>query len=115
MGEKEVKRRLNRIKKAIETHLRNADYDIIPSDNSIFCVIGTRDKEWRCIKGHFRKIPYLEVKRIEVIPCPGNKIIKKELWLRDEGEIQFYKIVWDDEKKVWIDQFNEIIDFEKRQ
>lgn len=112
MSEEAVMKQLNRTKKAIIKHLRNADYEIIKSDNDTFCVIGARDTEWRCVKGHFRSIPYREVEKLERLPTPGGKLIKKELWLRDDAETQFYKIVWDCEKKVWIDQFNKIIKFQ---
>lgn len=93
-------------------HLRNADYDIIISDNDKLCIIGARDTEWRCVKGYFRKIPYLEVKKLERLPCPSDKLIKKELWLREDGETVFYKIFWNAEKQAWIDQFNKIIKFQ---
>ena len=112
MAEEAVKQKLNRIKRAIKMHLRNADYDIIPSDNEAICIIAAREAEWRCIKGYLRKIPYREVKKLEVLPCPDNRIIKKELWLREDGETVFYKIIWDQERRAWIDQFGEIIKFQ---
>jgi len=113
MSEEAIKKKLNRIKRAIKMHLRNADYEIIISDNDRLCIIGARDTEWRCIKGHFRNIPYLEVKRLEQLPCPDGHIIKKELWLRDKGENVFYKVFWDTEKRAWIDQFDKTVKFEK--
>lgn len=112
MAEEAVKQKLNRIKRAIKIHLRNADYEIIPSDNEAICIIGARDTEWRCIKGYFKKIPYKEVIKLEHLPCPDNKTIKKELWLREEGETVFYKIFWNQEKHVWVDQFGKIIKFQ---
>ena len=111
MAEDAIKQRLKRIKKSIINHLQNADYQIIISDNDTLCVIGARDREWRCIKGHFRKIPYLEVKKMEMLPCPDGRIIKKELWLRDSGETQFYKITWNETRQTWIDQFGIIVKF----
>ena len=112
MSEEAIKQKLNRIKKAIKMHLRNADYDLIISNNDTLCIIGARDTEWRCVKGYFRKIPYKEVIKLERLPCPDNKLIKKELWLREEGETGFYKIFWNQEKHTWIDQFGETIKFQ---
>lgn len=112
MSEEPINKQLRRIKNAIINHLRNADYDVIKSDNDTLCVIGARDVEWRCIKGHIRNIPRKEVAKLERLPCPGGKLIKKELWLRDSGEIQFYKIFWNDDRKAWIDQFGDKINFQ---
>ena len=111
MSETSIKKQLNRTKKAIISHLRNADYEIIKSDNETICVIGARDTEWRCIKGDFRSISKHEVKKLERLPCPGGKAIKKELWLRNPTETQFYKLCWDYENAVWIDQFDKVIRF----
>ena len=111
MSEEAVKKTLNRIKKAIINHLKNADYQIIKSDNDTLCIIGARETEWRCIKGYTREIPMKEVKKLEEFPCPDARIIKKELWLKDTWENQFYKIFWNEEKKLWIDQFGEIINY----
>ena len=109
MSEEAIKKQLGRIKKAIIHHLKNADYEIIKSDNDTLCVIGARDVEWRCIKGHLRNIPTKEVRKLEQLPCPQGVFIKKELWLRSEGENQFYKIVLNNEKRIWFYQFNETI------
>ena len=113
MGEDPVKKQLNRIKRAIISHLENADYEIIKSDNKVICVIGARDTEWRCIRGDFRSISKAEVRKLERLPCPGGKTIKKELWLRDDNDKQFYKIFWNYDKSAWIDQFGDIITFQK--
>ena len=111
MSEDPVKRQLNRTKKAIIAHLRNADYAIIKSDNEKLCVIGARDTEWRCIKGDFRSISKYEVEKLEKLPCPRGRAIKKELWLRDPDEKLFYKLIWDYENEVWKDKLNNIIKF----
>lgn len=112
MPEESVKKKLNRIKRAIKMHLRNADYEIIVSDNDRLCIIGARDTEWRCVKGYFRNIPYSEVKKLEFLPCPNDRLIKKELWLREGGENVFYKIFWNAEKRTWIDQFDKTVTFQ---
>ena len=111
MSEEAINKVLNRIKKAIITHLKNADYEIIRSDNETLCVIGARDTEWRCIKGDFRSISKHEVEKLERLPCPGGKAIKKELWLRNPAETQFYKLLWNYEKGAWIDQLDKIVKF----
>jgi hypothetical protein len=50
-------------------------------------------------------------KQVLMFPCPDYKIIKKEIWLRDKGEVQFYKLFWDPAKRAWVDQFDEVVYF----
>jgi len=111
LSEAAIKKELNRIKKAIITHLRNADYKIIRCTNDPVCAIGARENEWRCIVGHLRSISHEIVKELESLPCPDHRIIKKEIWLRNKGEVQFYKLLWDPGKHAWVDQFGEVIRF----
>lgn len=105
MSDEAIEQQLRRIKKSIIKCLKNADYDLIQGDNNPLCVIGARDTEWRAIRGDIKtSISKHLIKQLEKFPVPEGKTVKKELWLRGLSERKFYKLFWNNNKKIWEDK-----------
>ena len=89
MAEEAVKQRLNRAKIAATQTLKNADFKIIPSDNSNFCILGVRKKEIRMIRVVVDEITANDIKIVQDFDPPG--ICTKEIWCRRGNEKRFEK------------------------
>ena len=87
MTDEAIIRRLNRAKSAAISILEEAEYEIIPSDNSKFCILGMRRKEIRMIRVVIDEITANDVKIIEGSDPPG--VCTKEIWCREEGKKKF--------------------------
>jgi hypothetical protein len=89
MTDEAIKKRQSRAKEAATEILRKAGYCIIPSDNSNFCVIGTRQTEVRMIKVVIDEITENDIRTIREVRLPGMPCIK-EIWCRkgDDFEIR---------------------------
>jgi len=89
MAEEAVIKRLNRAKNAAILALKNADFKIIPSDNSDFCILGVRKKEIRMIRVVVDEITTNDIKIVSEFDPPG--ICTKEIWCRKGKQKRFEK------------------------
>jgi len=110
MAEEAIKKKLNHAKRSACKLLSSAGYKTERASNDIYCVVAMRDTEWRAIKIGIKSItacPWFiqEVRKLERLPCPNPKTIKKEVWLRSDGEHLFYQYHWDGSQ--WIDEDGE--------
>lgn len=117
MFDGDTKKQLNRAKKSACDILRQAGYKVEKASNDIYCVIAMRDAEWRAIKIgvlSIAKTPWFlrEIKKLETLPCPDPKTIKKELWLRDRGEHNFMQFYWHNNK--WHGEDGQLIHFDEK-
>ena len=87
MTNKAIIRRLNRAKNAATSALKDTKHEIIPSDNSKFCIIGMRKKEIRMIRVVVDEITANDIKIIEDIDSPVS--CTKEIWCRKKGKQKF--------------------------
>ena len=87
MTDEAIIRRLNRAKSAAISILEDAEYKIIPSDNSNFCILGVRKREIRMIRVVIDEITANDIKIIEGFDPPGA--CTKEIWCREEGKKKF--------------------------
>ena len=87
MGEETIKRRMRRAKERASEILENTGYKIIPSDNSVFCILGVRQKEIRMIRVVVDKITDQDIKEISAFCPPG--ICTKEIWCKMPHKIGF--------------------------
>lgn len=110
MPEIAVKKKLNNAKKSVCRIFRKAGYKIQPASNELFCVIGMRHREWRCVKVGIKPIVseawfLREIKRLENMPCPDAKTIKREIWIREEDGQNFNQFYWEDNQ--WFNENDE--------
>lgn len=117
MNEGDTKRQLNRAKKTACEILRSAGYRIERASNDIYCVVAMRDAEWRAIKIGLHSIiecPWFlkEIKKLENLPCPDPRAIKKEIWLRERGVHNFIQYYWKDNR--WFNEDGQIVRFQKK-
>ena len=87
MTEETIKRRLFRAKKRAEKVLKDAQYNIIPSDNSAFCILAVREREIRMIRVVIDEITNHDTKIIKNWRHPG--VCSKEIWCKQRGERDF--------------------------
>ena len=87
MGDPAIKKRLARAKEAAIDNLLKNGHKIIPSDNSIFCILGVRKKEIRMIRVVVDKIKDEDIKIVQAFEPPG--ICTKEIWCRKGGQKDF--------------------------
>ena len=116
MPEEAIKKQLNTAKKSVCIILQKAGYTIERASNSIYCVVAMRPTEWRAIKVGIKPIIaskwFLdEIRKLERLPCPDSKTIKKEVWVRDQGEQNF--CLYSYENNVWIDEDSNPVDIFK--
>lgn len=107
MSEEPMKKQLNTAKKSACSILEKAGYKIERASNNIYCIVAMRDAEWRAIKVGIKAILpsawFLnEIKKLERLPCPDPKTIKKEVWIREKGEQNFCLYFY--ENNVWVDE-----------
>jgi hypothetical protein len=92
MTDEAIKQRLRRAKRAAFEKCSEMDYDIISSDNAIFCFVATRDTETRYVRVVIDEINPSDVKKITDIKFAGP--CSKEIWLRrDDGKFKIKKIM----------------------
>lgn len=113
MPEEAIKKQLNTAKKSACGILKKAGYKIERASNEIYCIVAMRKAEWRTIKVGIRPILssawFLgEVKKLEKLPCPDSKTIKKEVWIRGKGEHDFRLYLY--ENDIWIDEDSNPVD-----
>jgi len=87
MGDPSVKRRLARAKKRVEKTLKKTGYGIIPSDNSVFCILGIREREIRLIRVVVDVITKEDREVVRDFNHPG--ICIKEIWLKKKNISEF--------------------------
>lgn len=107
MPENSSKWQLNEAKRKACSILRSAGYKVEKSQNQTFCLTAMRDAEWRVIAIGMRNIikcPWFltQIKNLERLPTPDPKTIKKEIWIKEPGEQNFYLYHWFDGK--WVDE-----------
>ena len=90
MGEEAVKRRLIRAKKMAENILRKSGYEIIPSTNKNFCLVGTRRAEVRMIRIVIDKISDEDKKVVSLFSLPGS--CTREIWCKRGNEFEIVEI-----------------------
>jgi len=90
MGDEAVKRRLIRAKKMAESILRKSGYEIIPSTNKNFCLVGTRRAEVRMIRIVIDQINDNDKKAIEAFNLPGN--CTREIWCKRGSKFEIVEI-----------------------
>ena len=76
-----IKKRINRAKQAAWKALKDVKYDIIPSDNNIFCLVAARNKEIRLIKVVIAACTPREIQAIREFQAPTSTCTK-EIWTR---------------------------------
>ena len=87
MPDEAIIRRLNRAKSSATSILIDAQFQIIPSDNSIFCIVGV-SKNWiRMVRIAVDEITANDIKIVESIIIPPN--CTREIWCREEGKKKF--------------------------
>lgn len=89
MPEEAIIKRLNRAKIAAIRVLKSADFKIIPSDNSNFCILGIRKKEIRMIRVVVDEITENDIKIVKDFDPPG--VCTKEIWCRRGNDKKFEK------------------------
>jgi len=87
MTEETIKRRLFRAKRRAIESLRNVQYDVIPADNSNFCLVASRNQEIRLIRITIDKITDSDISLIKNWQHPGN--CTKEIWCKKSGKSHF--------------------------
>jgi len=83
MTEETIKRRLFRAKRRAIECLKSVQYDVIPADNSSFCVVATRNQEVRLIRIAVDEITEDDIDLIKNWQHPGN--CTKEIWCKKMG------------------------------
>ena len=99
MSEEAIKQQLNKAKKAACVALFKSGYEIEKASNDIYCVMAMRDAEWRAIKVGILSVVKCQwfldgVKKLEQLPCPDSKHIKKEVWLKQKRSRDFIQLYW---------------------
>jgi len=87
MPEETIKRRLFRAKRRAEKVLKDAQYNIIPSDNSTFCILAVREREVRMIRVVIDEVTDHDMKIIEGWKHP--RACSKEIWCKQHGQRDF--------------------------
>ncbi len=87
MTEETIKRRLFRAKRRAKQVLETANYNIIPSDNSTFCILAVRKREVRMIRIVIDDITPHDRAMIQRWEHPG--ICSKEIWCKKMGDKNF--------------------------
>ena len=81
MSDSTTQRRLGRAKERATTILVDTGHDIIPSDNSTFCILGVREKEIRMIRVVVDEITDNDIEAVlDFHRRPG--ICTKEIWCK---------------------------------
>lgn len=87
MSDEAIKQRLKRAKKSAIKTLISAGYKVILSDNSNFCIIGTRKKETRIVRVVIDRITDEDFKLTKDFDFP--KACTKEIWCKKLNEKTF--------------------------
>jgi hypothetical protein len=80
MAEESIKKRLRKAKTKAAAVLEDSKFKIIPSDNSIFCILAVRKKEIRLIRVVVDEISNTDVDLVRNFDHP--EICTKEIWCR---------------------------------
>lgn len=84
MSDEAVKRRVAHAKESAKQKCRDLGYDIINSDNEIFCFIATRagiyERKIRIVTDKIKKEDVDLIKRMKILPSQT-----KEIWCRPYG------------------------------
>jgi len=75
-----IKKRSARAKSAAMTVLRKSGWDVIPSDNSTFCIIATRPTEIRFIRIVIDKVSPNDHTVVKGVRVPADSRISREIW-----------------------------------
>ena len=87
MPEESVKKRLRYAKGKAEEILKKSNHKIIPSDNSIFCILAVRKKEIRLIRVVVDDITGVD--EMLVKEFDHHEICTKEIWCRKYNKQDF--------------------------
>jgi len=80
-------RRLRRAKEKAMNDLSKIGYQIVPSDNSTFCICGVRKAELRMIRVVVDSISDEDVECVKAIKTP--EMCSREIWCKIEGKRDF--------------------------
>jgi hypothetical protein len=113
MPDKAITQKLNRAKKSACEILSKAGYKIEKTNNVTFCITAMRESEWRIIAVGIKDIIKcnwfdMQRKRLEKLPSPSPQLIKKEIWIREQGEHNFKIFSW--ENNQWVNEDWELTD-----
>ena len=114
MPEESIKQQLNYAKRTAGDILLKAGYKIEKASNQTFCLTAMRDAEWRIIAIGTRPLIRCEwfkkqAGKLERLPTPDPKIIRKEIWIKEAGEHKFSIFCWKNNQ--WISEDLAIMDF----
>ncbi len=87
-----VKKRIGRAKQAAFKALRDVQYDVIPSDNRIFCLVASRDKEIRLIRVVIDECSPRDIESIREFRAP-SAACTKEVWIRRPDNSGFDTVI----------------------
>lgn len=88
MADEAIKKRVSRAKQSALDVLERAKYDVIPSDNRIFCLIASRDKEVRWIKVVVDECTEFEISCVRDFKTPFSTCTK-EVWVKKSDDAGF--------------------------
>lgn len=86
-----IKQRLRRAKRAAIELLEQSSYDIIESNNSTVCVIGTRKAETRLVRVVVDRVSAEDIRLVKGLRT-HREVCTKEIWLRTKNGFQMREI-----------------------
>lgn len=86
-----IKQRLRRAKKAAIELLEQSGYDVIESNNSTVCVIGTRKAETRMIRVVVDRVSVEDIRLVRRLRT-HREVCTKEIWLRTKNGFDMREI-----------------------
>jgi len=76
-----IKRRVARAKDRAANVLKQTGYSIVPSDNSVFCILGVRNKEIRMIRVTIDEVTDFDISTVKGFDkMPAN--CSMEIWCK---------------------------------
>ena len=90
MSDEAIKKRLARAKSQAIDHFLRTGYQIIRSDNGIFCFIASRRRELRCIRVVVDKITDQDVRLAREFPAPDS--CSREIFCQKAGAFEIMEV-----------------------
>jgi len=92
MAEEAIKQQIRRASKAVIDKFMQMQYQIIPSENSIFCFLAVRKNEIRMIRVTIGSICDKDIQELESFQPPT--VCSKEIWCRrNNGKFEIKEVI----------------------